>query len=74
MFLNMYCKKVKRGSKTNGNSYCMIGFGDGITGFVSKDDLKEFDNVQEGDLIEVEAYNFRDDGGIKLIPRRIISE
>lgn len=72
MELVLKCKKVKRGQTKDGKPYLMIGYGDGITGFVSKDDFSRFEGVQRGDYVETDVYNFPEDGGIKFIPRDIV--
>lgn len=74
MELVLKCKKVKRGTTKKGDPYIMIGYGDGITGFVSRDDFDKFKDVQRGDFIETDVYNFQnsEDPGIKFIPRDIV--
>lgn len=72
MELVLKIKKVKRGTTSKGDPYLMIGFGDRINGFVSRDDMENFGDVQRGDFCEVEMYSFPDEGGIKLFPRRLV--
>lgn len=74
MELVLKVRKVKQGVTKDGNPYLMIGYGDGITGFVPKDDIQMFldKGVRRGDYVETEVYNFQDDGGIKFIPRDLV--
>lgn len=72
MELVLKVKKVKRGLTQGGSPYIMIGYGDGITGFVPRDDFDRFEGVQRGDYVETEVFNFQDSGGIKFIPRCVV--
>lgn len=73
MDLVLKCKFVRRGvSEKTGNEYLMIGYGDGIIGFVSKDDFYKFEGVQRGDYIDTEVLHFENDG-IKFFPRDIVA-
>lgn len=73
MDLVLKCKFVKRGvSEKTGNEYLMIGYGDGIIGFVSKDDFYKFEGVQRGDYIDTEVLHFSEGDGIKFFPRDIV--
>lgn len=63
MDLILKCRFVRRGvSDKTGNEYLMIGYGDGIVGFVSKDDFYKFEGVQRGDFIDTEVLYFENDG------------
>lgn len=72
MEVEFFVKRIKRGTKTNGNEYCFLGIGDGCGGFVPAAKLPLFADVKENDVVLFDMYNFRNDGGIKLIPKSIV--
>lgn len=65
-------RRVKRGSTSTGKPYCFLNLGSGVGGFVPNDLQEYFKDVQPGDLVNFDVYNFQKDadheGGIKFIP------
>lgn len=65
-------RRVKRGVTSTGKPYCFLNVGSGVGGFVTSDMKEYFRDVQPGDLVNFDVYNFSktdsDPGGIKFIP------
>lgn len=70
--LSLPVRKIKKGNTTAGKPYMFLNLGSGVGGFVPADLMEYFKDVQPGDIIDFDVYNFQktetEEGGIKFIP------
>lgn len=69
--LKIRCEGSKRGKTSSGQEYMAIFFRGGVTGFVPKDRISNFELIKKGDIVNTYVYSYQQ--GITFIPQSYIS-